>query len=89
VFGDRLHQVALLVLVGSLTSNNLGQIVLVFVVLGAPSLLFGLLAGALVDRSDRRRVMLAADLVRVPMVISIPFLVPTPQIACKTPRQLY
>jgi hypothetical protein len=26
VFGDRLHQVALLVLVGSLTSNNLGQI---------------------------------------------------------------
>jgi MFS transporter, DHA3 family, macrolide efflux protein len=74
VFGDRLHQVALLVLVGSLTSNNLGQIALVFVVLGAPSLLFGLLAGALVDRWDRRRVMLAADLVRVPMVLSIPFL---------------
>ena len=74
VFGDRLHQVALLVLVGSLTSNNLGQIALVFVVLGAPSLLFGLFAGALVDRWDRRRVMLAADLVRVPMVVSIPFL---------------
>jgi DHA3 family macrolide efflux protein-like MFS transporter len=74
VFGDRLHQVALLVLVGSLTSNNLGQIALVFVVLGAPSLLFGLSAGALVDRWDRRRVMLAADLVRVPMVVSIPFL---------------
>jgi MFS transporter, DHA3 family, macrolide efflux protein len=74
VFGDRLHQVALLVLVGSLTSNNLGQIALVFIVLGAPSLLFGLSAGALVDRWDRRRVMLAADLVRVPMVVSIPFL---------------
>ena len=74
VFGDRLHQVALLVLVGTLTSNNLGQIALVFVALGAPSLLFGLFAGALVDRWDRRRVMLAADLVRVPMVVSIPFL---------------
>ena len=74
VFGDRLHQIALLALVGALTSNNLGNIALVFVALGAPSLLFGLFAGALVDRWDRRRVMLVADLVRVPMVASIPLL---------------
>src|SRR5215210_5580902 len=74
VFGDRLHQIALLTLVGTLTSNNLGNIALVFVALGAPSLLFGLFAGALVDRWDRRRVMLIADLVRVPLVACIPLL---------------
>jgi DHA3 family macrolide efflux protein-like MFS transporter len=74
VFGDRLHQIALLALVGTLTSNNLGNIALVFVTLGAPSLLFGLFAGALVDRWDRRRVMLVADLVRVPIVACIPLL---------------
>ncbi len=61
-------------LVGSLTSNNLGQIALLFVTLGAPSLLFGLFAGAVVDRWDRRRVMIAADLVRILLVLSIPFL---------------
>ncbi len=74
VFGDRLHQVALLVLVGALTSGDLGRVALMFVTLGTPSLLFGLFAGALVDRWDRRRVMLAADLIRVPLVLSIPFL---------------
>jgi DHA3 family macrolide efflux protein-like MFS transporter len=74
VFGDRLHQVALLMLVGTLTSGDLGRIALVFVALGAPSLLFGLFAGAVVDRWDRRRVMLAADLIRIPLVVSIPFL---------------
>jgi DHA3 family macrolide efflux protein-like MFS transporter len=74
VFGDRLHQVALLMLVGTLTTGDMGRVALVFVALGAPSLLFGLLAGALVDRWDRRRVMLAADFVRVPLVLSIPFL---------------
>lgn len=74
VFGDRLHQVALLVFVGTLTSGDLGRVALVFVALGAPSLLFGLFAGALVDRWDRRRVMLAADFVRVPLVLSIPLL---------------
>jgi DHA3 family macrolide efflux protein-like MFS transporter len=74
VFGDRLHQVALLMFVGTLTSGDLAQIALVFVALGAPSLFFGLFAGALVDRWDRRRVMLAADLIRIPLVASIPFL---------------
>lgn len=72
--GDRLHQIALLVLVGSLTANDLGQIGLLFVTIGLPALLFGPLAGALADRWDCRGVMLAADLARVPLVLAIPAL---------------
>lgn len=39
-----------------------------------PALVLGLFAGALVDRTDRRRVMIAADLVRAVAVASIPAL---------------
>lgn len=72
VFGDRLHQIALLVLVGSLTGNNLTQVGLVLATIGVPSLLFGLFAGALVDRWNRRHVMIAADFIRFLLVVSIP-----------------
>lgn len=41
----------------------------------APSLLVGLFAGVLVDRYDRKRIMLAADLIRAILVLLIPFLV--------------
>lgn len=42
----------------------------------APSLLLGLTAGVIVDRLDRRRIMIASDLVRAALVFAIPFLVP-------------
>ncbi len=42
----------------------------------APSLLVGLFAGVFVDRYDRRRIMIAADLIRAALVFLIPFLVP-------------
>src|SRR5512140_267966 len=42
----------------------------------APSLLVGLFAGVLVDRYDRRRIMVFADLIRAVLVSLIPFLVP-------------
>jgi MFS transporter, DHA3 family, macrolide efflux protein len=42
----------------------------------APSLLVGLVAGVLVDRYDRRRIMIAADVLRAGLVLLIPFLVP-------------
>src|SRR5438477_7727458 len=74
VFGDRLHQIALLVLVSALTANDLGQIGLVIATIGVPSLLFGLFAGALVDRWKRRNVMIISDLVRALLVASIPTL---------------
>jgi len=42
----------------------------------APSLLVGLFAGVLVDRFDRKRIMITADLIRAVLVFLIPFLVP-------------
>src|SRR5262245_28509838 len=39
-----------------------------------PSLCVGAIAGALVDRGDRRHIMLAADLLRAALVPSIPYL---------------
>src|SRR6185436_14826681 len=74
IFGDRLHQIALLVLIGSLTANNLEQIGLVVATIGLPSLLFGPFAGAFVDRWNRQWVMIAADLIRVGLVLTIPTL---------------
>src|SRR6185295_14178633 len=41
----------------------------------APALLFGLFAGAFVDRHDRRRMMITADLVRFVAIGAIPLLV--------------
>src|SRR5215216_3398116 len=73
VFGDRLHQIALLVLVGTLTSNDLRQIGLVFATIGLPSLLFGLFAGALADRWSRKSIMIASDLVRALLAMAIPW----------------
>lgn len=42
----------------------------------APSLLLGLIAGVFVDRYDRKRIMIAADILRGVLVLLIPFLVP-------------
>ena len=42
----------------------------------APSLLVGLFAGVFVDRYDRRKIMITADVLRAILVMLIPFLVP-------------
>lgn len=39
-----------------------------------PSIVFGLIAGPLVDRFNRQRIMIAADLVRAILTVTIPFL---------------
>jgi MFS family permease len=40
-----------------------------------PSLLVGLIAGVFVDRYDRKKIMIASDLIRAGLVVSIPFLI--------------
>lgn len=72
--GDRLHQIALVTLVLALTGINLNDVALIWVVIGLPTLAFGLIAGALTDRWSRKRVMVNTDLLRVPIVALIPFL---------------
>jgi DHA3 family macrolide efflux protein-like MFS transporter len=70
--GDRVHQVALVFLVARATDNSPLALGLVFGAMTVPTLLVGPLAGALVDRWDRKRVMVGSDLARAGIVGLIP-----------------
>ncbi len=72
LFGDRLHQVALGVLVYSVTNSPLATGA-VFLVATLPNIILGPVAGTLVDRWEHKRVMIVSDLVRAAIVIVIPF----------------
>jgi MFS family permease len=69
-FGDRINQVALVVLITTLGSPlDLG------ITLGAtaaPSVVLGPLAGAMVDRWDRRKTMIVCDILRAGLVLLVP-----------------
>ena len=71
LFGDRIHLIALTFLVLGVTDS---PVALAFVFLAAtiPNLLFGPLAGTLVDRWDHREVMIVSDLLRAGLVLLIP-----------------
>lgn len=75
IVGDKINQVALSIMVYRLT-GSLAQMGLVFALTFLPAALFGLISGPLVDRWDRRRVMIIADLMRACLVIAIPFVAP-------------
>jgi MFS family permease len=69
-FGDRVHQVALGVLVlQRATALDVG---IVFAATAVPNVFLGPLAGALVDRWDRRTTMIACDIVRAGLVLLVP-----------------
>jgi MFS transporter, DHA3 family, macrolide efflux protein len=70
--GDRVHQVALVFLVARATNNSPLALGLVFAAMTIPTSLIGPLAGALVDRWNRKRVMVASDLIRAGVVCLIP-----------------
>lgn len=72
LFGDRLHQLALVALVGEATGNGAFAVAMVFVAATVPNLVFGPIAGALVDRWDQKRVMVVSDLVRAGIVLLVP-----------------
>ena len=61
--GDGLTNLALLLLVNHLTGST-AAIAAMAICLAIPPLTIGLFAGAYVDRADRRRIMLASDLLR-------------------------
>jgi MFS family permease len=71
VTGSLVTYVVLPVLVYSVTGSSLWT-ALVVVAEGLPYLCFGLFAGALADRLDRRRVMVTADLVNAVVLGSVP-----------------
>jgi MFS transporter, DHA3 family, macrolide efflux protein len=70
--GDRVHQVALVFLVARATDNSPLALGLVFAAITIPGLIVGPFAGALVDRWDRKHVMVASDLLRAAIVCLIP-----------------
>jgi MFS family permease len=74
LFGDRLHQVALAVLVLVTTGSALAAGV-VFMVATLPNLFFGPFAGTLVDRWEHKEVMIVSDLLRAAVVLLIPIAV--------------
>lgn len=70
--GDRVHQVALVYLVARATDSSPLALGLVFGGMTLPTVLVGPLAGALVDRWDRKWVMVGSDLIRAGIVCLIP-----------------
>ncbi len=74
--GDRVHQVALAFVVFYATGSEIALGAVFFVSL-LPNLLFGAIAGTLVDRWDHREVMIVWDLLRAALVLLIPILAVT------------
>ena len=72
MFGDRLHQIALGVMVLSVTGSAM-KTGLVFLAATLPNLLLGPIAGTFVDRWDQKRVMIASDVIRAGLVLTLPF----------------
>ena len=73
--GSALTSLAASIYVFRLTNSAL-SVGLMLMATAAPSLLVGLFAGVFVDRYDRKKIMITADLIRAVLVVLIPFLVP-------------
>jgi CRP-like cAMP-binding protein/Na+/melibiose symporter-like transporter len=72
--GDALTSLAAGIIVYRVTGSVL-NVGLMLMATAVPALVFGLVAGVVVDRFDRKRIMISADLIRLVIVASIPFLV--------------
>jgi len=73
--GSALTSLAASIMVFRLT-NSAMSVGLMLMATAAPSLLVGLFAGVLVDRYNRKRIMIATNLIRAVLVGIIPILVP-------------
>ncbi|MGZ8422819.1 MAG: MFS transporter, partial [Nitrospira sp.] len=73
--GNSLTSIAASIYVYRQTGSAL-SVGLMLMATAAPSLLVGLFAGVFVDRYDRRKIMIAADVLRAILVALIPVLVP-------------
>jgi DHA3 family macrolide efflux protein-like MFS transporter len=75
VAGSTISWLAAALLIYRLTGSAL-NVSMIFVAATLPSLLVGLVAGVFVDRFDRKRLMIAADLIRAALACAIPVLLP-------------
>lgn len=69
-FGDALTNLTLLILVNHLT-GSVAAIATFTVLVAIPTVVLGLFAGVMVDRFDRRKIMLVSDAVRAAMVLGL------------------
>jgi DHA3 family macrolide efflux protein-like MFS transporter len=74
--GDKIHQVALAFVVLQATGSA-SAVGAMFLAASLPNLVFGPIAGGLVDRWDHREVMIVSDLLRAGLVMLIPLAVVT------------
>ncbi len=74
MIGDKVHQIAMSVLVYKLT-GSVAHVGAMLAVTTLPAVLFGVPAGVFVDRWDRRATMIGSDVLRAAIVVSIPTLV--------------
>jgi CRP-like cAMP-binding protein/sugar phosphate permease len=72
--GDALTSLAAGIIVYKITGSALA-VGLMLMATAVPTLVVGLVAGVVVDRYDRKRIMVISDLIRAAMVATIPFLV--------------
>ena len=72
--GSSLTDLAAGILIFRLTDSALA-VGLMLMATAVPSLFVGLVAGVFVDRFDRKKIMIASDLIRGMLVVSIPFLI--------------
>lgn len=71
--GDAFTMIAAGIYVYRLTGSTL-QVGLMLIATSVPTMLIGMIAGVFVDRYDRKKIMIGADLVRGALVLLIPFL---------------
>ena len=71
--GDRLAMVAFPWLIYGSTHHSAFSTGAMFALYTLPYVLFGTVAGAFIDRLDKRRVMVAADVARAGLVLAVPF----------------
>jgi len=72
-FGDMMNTTGLAIML-FLVTHSPSVVALGLIAKALPSILLGLIAGPLVDRFNRQRIMIAADIVRALVTITIPFL---------------
>lgn len=72
-FGDWVGLLAILAVVKRIYDNEFAVAAILFARL-APALFFGPLAGVLIDRWDRKKVMVSCDLARAGLILILPFL---------------
>src|SRR6266550_6896067 len=72
-FGDMMNTTGLAIML-FLVTHSPSMVAVGLIAKAAPTVLFGLVAGALVDRFDRQRVMILSDIARAVLTITIPFL---------------